>query len=145
MSEYPEFREFIEGFAARYARRIESGLALAATDEELRALSEFLVEGLLEWTEAANLSDALDEPALGKVLEGYADRRSRGSDVGASVEVSEEEIMGLGLFLTRGLVGWVLRLDRNRGRFDGFDEIVGRKRSGIPGLSSQRLVVGAAS
>jgi len=145
MCEYPGLREFIEGFSARYARRIESGLALAATDEELRALSEFLVEGLIEWVEAPGSDDALDEPALGKFLEDYAGRRARGSDVGASVEVSEEEIVGLGLFLARGLVGWVLRLDRNRGRFDGFDEIVDRKRSSFPGLSSRRLVVGAAS
>src|SRR5215475_11905544 len=108
MCEYPELREFIEGFAARYTRRIEIGLALAATDEELRAFSEFLVQGLIEWVEASGSSDALDEPALGKVLEAYADRRARGSDVGASVEVSEDEIIGLGLFLTRGLVGWVL-------------------------------------
>ena len=145
MSEYPELREFIEGFANRYMRRAESGPSLLVTDEEMRALGEFLAQGMVEWVEAPASDDALDEPVLGKFLEEYADRRSRNSDVGAAVEVSEEEIVGLGLFLTRGLVGWVLRLDRNRGRFDGFDEIVERKRSSFPGLSFRRLVVGAAS
>ncbi len=46
MSEYPELREFLEGFAERYARRTERGPALAVADEELRALGEFLAQGL---------------------------------------------------------------------------------------------------
>ncbi len=99
------------------------------------------MERLIEWVEAARSSEALDEPALGKFLEEYADRRGRASDLGAAVEMSEEEMLGLGLFLTRGLIGWVLRLDRNRGRFEGFDEIVRRRRSSS---CSRRLVVGAA-
>jgi hypothetical protein len=144
MCEYPELREFIEGFADRYARRTGLGPALAVTDEELRMLGEFLAQGLVEWAEAARSSDALDDPALGKFLEEFADRRSRGSDVGAAIELTEEEILGLGLFLSRGLIGWVLRLDRNRGRFAGFDEIAGRKRSSFSGPLSRRLVVGAA-
>lgn len=144
MSEYPELREFIEGFADRYTRRTDLGPALVVTEEELQALGDFLVRGMVEWVEAARSSDALDYPALGKFLEEFADRRSRGSDVGAAVEMSEEEMLGLGLFLARGMVGWVLRLDQNRGRFKGFDEIVGEKRQSFPGPLARRLVVGAA-
>jgi hypothetical protein len=144
MSEYPELSEFIEGFADRYARRTERGLELAVTDEEFRTLAEFLAQGLAEYAEAARSSDSPDHPALGNFLEEFADRRSRGGDVGAAAEVDEEEIIGLGLFLARGFIGWKLRLDRNRGRFQGFDEIVGRKRSNFPGPFSRRFVVGAA-
>lgn len=142
---YPELSEFIESFVDRYARRTELGPALAVTDEELRMLGEFFAQGLVEWVEATRLSDALNHPALGKFLEEFADRRSRSSDVGAAVEVSEEDILGLGLFFARGLVGWVLRLDQNRGRFTGFDEIVGGKRSSFSGLLSRRLVVGVGA
>lgn len=144
MSEYPELSEFIEGFADRYARRTERGLDLAVTDEEFRTLAEFLAQGLVEYAEAARSSDSLDYPALGNFLEEFADRRSRGSDVGAAVEVDEEDMLGLGLFLTKGFIGWKLKLDRNRGRFEGFDEIVARKRSNFPGPFSRRLIVGAA-
>lgn len=144
MCEYPELREFIESFADRYARRTELGPALAVTDEELRMFGEFLAQGLVEWAEAAREGDALDHPALGNFLEEFADRRSRGGDVGVAIEVDEEEILGLGLFLTKGLIGWKLKLDRNRGRFEGFDEIVGRKRSNFAGPFSRRLIVGAA-
>jgi hypothetical protein len=143
MSEYPELKEFIEGFAARYTRRTERGPELSLTDEEFRTLAEFLTQGLVEWAEAAKLSDALDHPALGNFLEEFADRRSRGSDVGAAVEVGEEDMLGLGLFLTKGLIGWVLKLDRNRGRFERFDEIVGGKRPSFSGAFSRRLLVGA--
>lgn len=144
MCEYPELGEFIESFADRYTRRTESGAALAVTDEEQRMLGEFFAQGLAEWAEATRSSDALDQPALGKFLEEYADRRSRSSDIGAAVEVSEEEIIGLGLFFSRGFIGWKLRLDRNRGRFEGFDEIIERKRASFPGPFSRRVVVGVA-
>jgi hypothetical protein len=144
MCEYPELSEFIEGFADRYGRRTELGPALAVTDEELRMLGEFLAQGLVEYAEAARSSDSLYHPALGNFLEEFADRRSRESDVGAAVEVDEEDMLGLGLFLTKGLIGWVLRLDRNRGRFAGFDEIAGRKRSSFSDPLSRRLVVGTA-
>jgi hypothetical protein len=143
MSEYPELIEIIQGFARRYARRTERGLELAVTDEEFRMLAEFLAHGLVEYAEAARSSDAPDHPALGNFLEEFADRRSCGSDVGAAVEVSKEDILGLGLFLTKGLFGWVLKLDRNRGRFERFDEIVGEKRASFSGPFSWRVLVGA--
>jgi hypothetical protein len=143
MTEYPELIEIIQCFVARYARRTECGMELALTDEEFRALAEFLAQGLVEYAEVSKSSDALDHPALGNVLEEFADRRSRGSNVGGSVEVSKEDLLGLGLFLTKGLIGWVLKVDRNRGRFERFDEIVGRERSGLSGPFSRRVLVGA--
>jgi hypothetical protein len=143
MTEYPELIEIIQGFTARYAHRTERGLELALTDQEFRALAEFLAQGLVEYAEVSRLSDAPDHPALGNFLEEFADRRSRGSEVGAAVEVSKEDLLGLGLFLTKGLIGWVLKLDRNRGRFERFDEIVGGERSSFSGPFSRRVLVGA--
>jgi len=143
MTEYPELIEIIQCFAARYTRRTERGPELVVTDEEFRTLAEFLAQGLVEYAEVSRSSDAPDHPALGNFLEEFADRRSRGSDVGASVEVSKEDLLGMGLFLTKGLIGWKLKLDRNRGCFERFDEIVGGERSSLSGPFSRRVLVGA--
>ncbi len=49
--------------------------------------------------------------------EEFTDHYTRDSRVGMVVQLTGEEMEALGLFLVRGLVGWVLRLDQNRGRF----------------------------
>lgn len=99
MSEYPEIRDFLEGFANRYTRNTEIGSILMVTGEELQTLSDFLVRGMVDWVGVAGANDAEDHPALGKFLDDFVDQHARKSDVGVAVSVSEEEIIGLGLSL----------------------------------------------
>lgn len=134
MNDYPEFREFVEGFAGRYTLATAIGPEVMVMQEELEELARFLVRGLVDWAITPESGEGGDLPELGEFLEEFTDHHTRNSRVGMVVQLTEEEMEALGLFLVRGLVGWVLRLDQNRGRFKGFDKIVERKRSVSPVL-----------
>ncbi len=117
MSDYPEFRKFVEGFAGRYTLVTDIGPELVVMREELEELARFLVRGLVNWAVEPRSGACIDLPQLGEFLEEFTDHYTRNSRVGMVVQLTEEEMEALGLFLVRGLVGWVLRLDQNRGRF----------------------------
>src|SRR5262249_8274570 len=132
MSGYPEFREFVEGFASRYTLASEPGPVVMVMREELEEFARFLVRGLVNWSAAAVESERCecgDLPGLGEFLEEFTNHYTRDSRIGMVVQLTEEEMEALGLFLVRGLVGWVLRLDQNRGCFKRYD----------PGAASEEL------
>jgi hypothetical protein len=143
MDGYPEFREFVEGFAGRYTFATATGQQVMVTREELEEFARFLVRGLVNWAVEPGSGECEDFPELGKSLGEFTDHYTRDSRVGMVVQLSEEEAEALGLYLVRGLVGWVLRLDQNRRRFEGFDEITERKRPDFSGHLSRRLIAGA--
>src|SRR5262245_59701525 len=140
MSDYPELKDYFEGFTDRYARMTDLGWELEVTEEELQKLSKFLVMGIVDWVEMSGESDKGDHSKLGECLENFANRYPHAGDVGLVVQVTEEEMIGLGLFLARGFVGWILRLDQSRGRFKGFDEVTERKRLSLSSPLPQRLM-----
>jgi hypothetical protein len=117
MSDYPEFRKFVEGFAGRYTLTTDFGPEVMVMREELEELARFLVSGLVNWAGEPGRNAYGDSPELGESLEEYTDHYTRDSRVGMVVQLTGEEMEALGVFLVRGLVGWILRLDQNRGRF----------------------------
>lgn len=145
MSNYPEFREFVEGFADRYTLATAIGPEVMVMRDELEDLARFLVRGLIHWAVEPGSGECGDLPELGEFLEDFTDHYTRESRVGMVVQLTEEEMEALGLFLVRGLVGWVLRLDQNRGRFKGVNEIVERKRSDFAETKDRRVIVRAGS
>jgi hypothetical protein len=143
MRDYPDLRDFIEGFTECYTSRTELGLVLSVNDEEFRILSEFIIHGFVGWVEAGSPGFAGVRPALGEFLEDFADQYPPNSRVGAAMKVTDEEMIGLGMFLARSFVGWKLRLDQNRGRFKGFGDVMERKRLSVSGPLSRRLIARA--
>jgi hypothetical protein len=143
MSDYPELRDFLKGFTERYTSRTELGPELAVTNEELLTLSAFLVRGFVDWVGADGSIDDWDRPALGEFLEDFVDQYPHDGRFGAAMQVTDEEMIGLGMFLARSFVGWVLRLDQNRGRFKGFGDVIERKRLSVSGPISRRLIARA--
>ena len=117
MNGCPEFREFVEGFADRYTLATAIGPEVMVMREELEEFARFLVCGLVNWAVEPGSGECGDSPQLGEFLEEFTDHYTRESRVGMVVRLTEEEMEALGLFLVRGLVGWVLRLDQSRGRF----------------------------
>ena len=91
--------------------------------EELEEFARFLLRGLVNWAVEPGSGEGGDWPELGEFLEEFTDHYTRDSRVGMVVQLTEEEMEALGLFLARGLVGWVLRLDQNRGRFKKYNSI----------------------
>jgi len=143
MSAYPDLRDFFEGFADRYMSMTADGSVLTVKEEELQTLSYFLVEGIVDWVASERSSAEGDRPAIGKFLDDYVNQYPRCSEFGGAFNITDEEICGLGLFLARGFVGWILKLDQDRGRFSGFDDVVERQRSGAHWHSRRRLIAGA--
>lgn len=143
MCVYPELTNFLEGFTNHYTNKTTCGAEVMVTEDEFKALSEFLVSGIVDWVEVTDSGEMMDRPALGEFLEDFAEQYLGASDVGMAVQVTEEEMIGLGLFLVRGFVGWVLRLDQNRGRFKGFEEVIANKRLSLSGPVSRRSIVRA--
>jgi hypothetical protein len=121
MDGYPEFREFVEGFAGRYTLATGIGPEVMVLREEMEELARFLVGGLVNWAIEPGNGEFGVSPELGEFLEEFTDHYTRDSRVGMVVRLTEEEMEALGLFLVRGLVGWVLRLDQNRGRFKRYN------------------------
>jgi hypothetical protein len=121
MDGYPEFREFVEGFAGRYTLATAIGPEVMVLREEMEELARFLVGGLVNWAIEPENGECGISPELGEFLEEFTDHYTRDSRVGMVVRLTEEEMEALGLFLVRGLVGWVLRLDQNRGRFKKYN------------------------
>ena len=120
MEGYPEFREFVEGFAGRYAFATAIGPEVMVMREEMEELARFLVRGLVNWAIEPGNGEFGVSPELGEFLEEFTDHYTRDSRVGMVVRLTDEEMEALGLFLVRGIVGWVLRLDQNRGRFKAY-------------------------
>jgi len=121
MDGYPEFREFVEGFAGRYTFATAIGPEVMVMREEMEELARFLVGGLVNWAIEPGNGECGISPELGEFLEEFTDHYTRDSRVGMVVRLTEEEMEALGLFLVRGLVGWVLRLDQNQGRFKRYN------------------------
>jgi hypothetical protein len=130
MNGYPEFREFVEGFADRYTLATAIGPEVMVLREELEEFARFLVRGLVNWAIEPGCGERGDSPELGEFLEEFTDHYTRESHVGMVVRLTEEEMEALGLFLVRGLVGWVLRLDQNRGRFKSYNPTTAQARCG---------------
>ena len=127
MSDYPELRDFLESFIVRYRCKTDLSVDSMVTGEELQALSKFLVRGIVDWVDEPYSNAINDSAGLGEFLDEFTDRYTHDSKVGMVVQVSEAEMKGLGMFLARGLVGWVLKLDQNRGRIKNFNGVIARE------------------
>jgi hypothetical protein len=137
---YPELRFFFEGFTDGYTRITEAGLELTVGGEELTMFGEFLLGGIADWVVTGRSGAEGDCLILGEFLDKFADRSLSDSDVSAAFQVTQEEMIGLGLYVARGVVALFLRLERDRGRFNGFGDVIGRKRSCADDALPRRLI-----
>jgi len=144
MSAYPDLGDFFEAFADHYMQRTATGSVLMVKEEELQTLSCFLVTGIVDWVDSEPLSVEGDRIAIGEFLDGFfVNKYPPGGDGWTAFKITDEEMCGLGLFLARAFVGWILKLDRDRDGFSGFSDIIKRQRLGVHAPLRQRLIAGA--
>jgi hypothetical protein len=143
MSDTPELRDYVEGFTERYTSRTEAGFVLNVTDEELSKFGNYVVRGFVDWVGRGQLNDGDFLYELGESLEVFSDQSAPDGSLGAAMQVTDKEVIGMGIFLARSFVGWLLRLDQDRGRFKRFDDVIELEKSGDPGLLFRRLIARA--
>src|SRR5262249_56051288 len=97
MDGYPEFREFVEGFAGRYTFATAIGPEVMVMREEMEELARFLVRGLVTWAVEPGSSEGRDWPELGEFLEEFTDHYTRDSRVRMVVQLTDQPLEALRL------------------------------------------------
>ncbi len=140
----PDLEEYIEGFWHRHTIHTSEGRELNVSGEDLQKFAYYLLMGLVLWQEeSSRLRGEVGSLLLGEFLDRYADRYPCSSNLGAAMQVTYYQMVGMGMHLSRALVGLLLCLDQSHERFDGFNDVVQGKSSGLLKPFSEKLIVRA--